>query len=830
MAFRNLTNVGKEYLATRLANELPVKFIKAKIGNGSVPLLVNPADTKDLYNFKKEVTIIEAVQEQNSIKLTLQVTNNEILEGFYLKEIGIYVDDNGKEVLYWYCNEDNSQYINAQTDVPLSFEIDIMMEVTNINSTVIEWAGKENWISKNYFDEKVRTFEIPTIAELQSRKNLKVGDIVEVLGYYTAGDGAGHKRIIANEDDGSGVQLKNGLWANIVHNGEVNIKWLGAKGDGVTDDTNAFNTQFNLFAPAGTFLINNTIKMQSGNSLRGENMYDSIIKVGSDVDGIWVNTDCTLKNLGFNSDLETYNSDVIKIGDETFTKASKLYSMCGVKVNNISSDFKMQNGTGIFCHILFSSKKINGENQAMVGYWGLKINHIRCRGYYDRVFKVESKNYNAYNSSGSGWLTYSEVNDVKSYMAITAIESVATYDTGTYDDSTNHPVCELQFKDCNFESHLKTKNAFISNGLPIYMDNVIAGDYHLSLQNYAMYKIYYYKKLSFYGDFIIYQSQLNSFIELSKKIEVVGYKGDLHGFIQRNCNIKSIDRLNDRSTLSIPEVKQYNVNDYFVDKPQLCWIYSYSKKEESYLEFLANFSAYGFGDSTMSSIEARFRYDFSTPSTPMIVTVRDIHYLPIRFVYEENENEIKIGYVSLKEDSNMLLPIRRTFGITYGKTGLYLLFENPIEITTEQYELLKKVDVKYTGLISTNKLDINNISGGNFIINPTKNTLGTIISGQYYEVALSPSPVSQLNTIYHLEKMKQENVYSDYITYMDDKTLYDKQQRNLEKQRQVAYQEALKENPNLSYEEFMSVQPTNLNLVEEPQPSQALKQFMEKYL
>lgn len=155
MAFRNLTNSGKEYLATRLANELPVKFIKAKIGNGSVPASTDPAQTTELYGFKKQVTILKAVQEQNSIKLTVQITNDEINEGFYLKEIGIYVDDNGQEVLYWYCNEDNSQYINAQTDTPLSFEVDIMMEVTNVNSTVVEWTGKDTWVNKTLLNEEL---------------------------------------------------------------------------------------------------------------------------------------------------------------------------------------------------------------------------------------------------------------------------------------------------------------------------------------------------------------------------------------------------------------------------------------------------------------------------------------------------------------------------------------------------------------------------------------------------------------------------------------------------------------------------------------------------
>lgn len=75
-----------------------------------------------------------------------------------------------------------------------------------------------------------------TIAEMQKDSKLKVGKVVEVLGYYQAGDGAGHKRVIADSDDGSGVSLENGLYANIVHNGEVNVSWLGAKGDGVSDD------------------------------------------------------------------------------------------------------------------------------------------------------------------------------------------------------------------------------------------------------------------------------------------------------------------------------------------------------------------------------------------------------------------------------------------------------------------------------------------------------------------------------------------------------------------------------------------------------------------
>lgn len=74
-----------------------------------------------------------------------------------------------------------------------------------------------------------------TIAELKQDRKIKTGKVVEVLGYYQAGDGANHKRIIADNDDGSGVQLDSGLWANcsveVKNRGYIDIRWFGAKSD-----------------------------------------------------------------------------------------------------------------------------------------------------------------------------------------------------------------------------------------------------------------------------------------------------------------------------------------------------------------------------------------------------------------------------------------------------------------------------------------------------------------------------------------------------------------------------------------------------------------------
>lgn len=154
MAFRGLTKKGADYLATRLANELAVEFLKVEIGDGAVVSGQNPKNQTSLISYKKDVRILKKEQENNAINLTIQITNDNITQGFYLKEIGIYVNDSTSNgCLYWYCNEDNAQYIPAKTDSVIAFEIDIRMEVTNSDATIINWSGKNTWINKEYLEE-----------------------------------------------------------------------------------------------------------------------------------------------------------------------------------------------------------------------------------------------------------------------------------------------------------------------------------------------------------------------------------------------------------------------------------------------------------------------------------------------------------------------------------------------------------------------------------------------------------------------------------------------------------------------------------------------------
>ena len=161
------------------------------------------------------------------------------------------------------------------------------------------------------------SYEVDTIADL--RLMTDTPSTVYVTGYHTKGDGAFGSNIFAwdstsVEDDNGGTIIKlDGVTTGrykLQYDGAISVKWFGAKGDGVTDDTAAIQAAIldadTLFFPIGTYIISDTLGSATvdGEDLNnkyifGENKDYSIIKMvtASDIDLMILGWYNTLENL-----------------------------------------------------------------------------------------------------------------------------------------------------------------------------------------------------------------------------------------------------------------------------------------------------------------------------------------------------------------------------------------------------------------------------------------------------------------------------------------------------------------------------------------------------
>lgn len=156
MKYNGLTSVGSIYQAKCAANNIPVKFVKVKVGNGLLEETENPLNFTDIKSLKKEVGISEITQINEAVRLTVPLDNDGVTEGYYPREFGIYVEDDGVEVLYWYINDgQEASYLPPQSSAPVKIKNHFNIIATSLESLIVNWDGKEFWVDKEYLGKEL---------------------------------------------------------------------------------------------------------------------------------------------------------------------------------------------------------------------------------------------------------------------------------------------------------------------------------------------------------------------------------------------------------------------------------------------------------------------------------------------------------------------------------------------------------------------------------------------------------------------------------------------------------------------------------------------------
>lgn len=135
-----LTNSGQELLYKAQGGK-ELNFTRFGLGDGELGgQAIQPL--KSLLNEKLPAEIKKLEIKNNKVIIGMSFTNAELVEGFFLRELGLYArnPDTGEEVLYIYGNSgETSDYIDSNTGRVIEEILDVeiyISDVENITATI----------------------------------------------------------------------------------------------------------------------------------------------------------------------------------------------------------------------------------------------------------------------------------------------------------------------------------------------------------------------------------------------------------------------------------------------------------------------------------------------------------------------------------------------------------------------------------------------------------------------------------------------------------------------------------------------------------------------
>lgn len=250
-------------------------------------------------NFPKEIELYELIYKA----ITHQVIGEDTSYPgqFKIEENILYVRD--KDNLIWTQIGDVTKEFLGATEATqaileqineilievqkLKTELNRQIATTNETLTTALKAANEAMTSAQSIN--IRTFN--SVEEMKASNTLKAGALAKTLGFYTAGDGGGANYVIVNSigeeepDEATLISLQNNLYAKLLIEDYVNVKWFGVKGDGTQDDTRSLQLCFDyakdgsVVIPAGEYKITDQLTANRALKLTG---YNATIKCYAD--------------------------------------------------------------------------------------------------------------------------------------------------------------------------------------------------------------------------------------------------------------------------------------------------------------------------------------------------------------------------------------------------------------------------------------------------------------------------------------------------------------------------------------------------------------------
>ena len=318
---------------------------------------------------------------------------------------------------------------------------------------------------------------------MKADKKLKAGMTAQTLGYYSPNDGGGGTYIIrakvdGDVDDGGSLhELANGNVAElVVENGTVNVKQFGAKGDGVTDDSERIQKAANkyslLFIPNGTFLLTNPVDINKAKSIKGNDKHESLII------GVFNFTKCyglEITDLGFTSTNDEYNDSGIK-GVFSFCVFKNLY----FRKCRIAMDFAYGTWINDFSgiQILYCDIGINTPDQ---------FNSISFQGSVQRTnvcfqFNNQARKIVIYDSDFEGNNTVFKTHDIHSFSLMNSyLEYNETFFEFTHPFFSSYAIIE----NCYFYGNGET----LTDGWLVKIPSVATSDVNNTIIRFVNNKI-----------------------------------------------------------------------------------------------------------------------------------------------------------------------------------------------------------------------------------------------------------------------------------------------------------------------------------------------------